>query len=151
MLIDGRWRVTMADVDAAGIIYYATPLRWAEVLLGDWLEELGHPISSMLASQVATPCVGVKVHYRSLLSLDDHCRLQLSTERIGTTSFTVRCDVRGPRHEQVAVETVATHAYVTYSHPTSANGLSAKKQPLPPWLRKGLQVGLRPEQTGDKG
>lgn len=39
MLIERTWRVTMADVDAAGIIYYASPMRWSEGLLGDWLRQ----------------------------------------------------------------------------------------------------------------
>ena len=58
MLIERSWRVTMADVDAAGIIYYASPLRWAEVLLGDWLEQSGHSIAAMLGAGEATPVVG---------------------------------------------------------------------------------------------
>lgn len=148
MLIEGRWRVTMADVDGAGIIYYASPLRWAEVLFGDWLEQLGHPISAMLAAGEATPAVDVRVRYRSLLSLDDHCRLELSTERVGRTSFSVRCDVRGPGDGQVAVDTVVTHAYVSYTHPGSGGGAGARTQPLPPWLRKALQEGPGPAHQG---
>ena len=58
MLIERSWRVTMADVDAAGIIYYASPLRWAEVLLGDWLEQTGHSIATMLGGNEAIPVVG---------------------------------------------------------------------------------------------
>lgn len=42
MLIERGWRVAMADVDAAGVIYYGSPPRWAEMLLGDWLDGLGH-------------------------------------------------------------------------------------------------------------
>ena len=45
----------MADVDAAGIIYYASPLRWAEVLLGDWLEQSGHSIAAMLGGRRGDP------------------------------------------------------------------------------------------------
>ena len=150
MLINGQWRVTMADVDGAGIIYYASPLRWAEVLLGDWLEQLGHPISSMFAAGEATPVVGVKVRYRSMLSLDDHCRLELWTERIGATSFTLRCEVRAPRGEQVAVEVLTTHAYVIYAPPSAGARASATKRALPPWLKKGLEIGVGPDQIGVK-
>ena len=38
-----RILVTMADVDAAGIIYFASPLRWAEKLFTTWAHEMGHP------------------------------------------------------------------------------------------------------------
>lgn len=148
MLIDGRWRVTMADVDGAGIIYYASPLRWAEVLLSEWLDRLGHPISAMLAAGEATPVVGVKVRYRSLLSLDDRCRLQLATHRIGTTSFATRCEVFGPSEMRPAVDLAVTHAYVEYAHPCSGGRASAEKRPLPRWLRDGLAAGLTPNDKG---
>jgi YbgC/YbaW family acyl-CoA thioester hydrolase len=148
VLIERHWRVTMADVDAAGIIYYASPLRWAEVLLGDWLEQAGHPISAMLAAGQATPVVGVQVRYRSPLSLDDHCRLGLFTQRIGTTSFTTRCDVRGPGSGRTAVEIEVTHAFGAYSRPRPGDRAVIEKQPLPPWLRKALEADPGAEHAG---
>lgn len=140
----------MADVDAAGIIYYASPLRWAEALLGDWLEQSGHPIKAMLAAQQATPVVGVQVRYRSPLGLDDHCRLRMSTQRIGTTSFTTRCDVWGPRTDRAAVEIEVTHAFTAYSRPQPGGGAVIEKQELPPWLRKALEAGLGAGHAGSE-
>ena len=148
VLIERDWRVTMADVDAAGIIYYASPLRWAEVLLGDWLEQSGHSISALLAAHQATPVVGVQVRYAAPLGLDDHCRLRLSTKRIGTTSFTTRCDVQGPRGDRAAVEIEVTHAFAAYSHSPPGGGAAIEKQELPAWLREGLTAGLSAESTG---
>jgi YbgC/YbaW family acyl-CoA thioester hydrolase len=151
MLIERDWRVTMADVDAAGIIYYASPLRWAEVLLGDWLERSGHTIAAMLDTGEAIPVVGVQVRYRSPLGLDDHLRLGLSPQRIGTTSFTTRCDAWGPRAADPAVEVVVTHAFVSYAPPRPGQGAAATKQALPPWLRKALAAGWEPEGSQDTG
>ena len=151
MLIERFWRVTMADVDAAGIIYYASPLRWAEVLLGDWLEQAGHSISAMLGAGEAIPVVGVEVRYRAPLSLDDHLRLRLSAQRIGTTSFTTRCDVWGPRTGQPAVEVAVTHAFGGYAPPRSGQGAVVSKQALPPWLRKALTEGSDSEGSEDMG
>ena len=151
MLIERSWRVTMADVDAAGIIYYASPLRWAEVLLGDWLEQTGHSIATMLGGNQAIPVVGVEVRYRAPLSLDDHLRLRLSAQRIGTTSFTTRCDVWGPRTGQPAVEVAVTHAFGGYAPPRSGQGAVVSKQALPPWLRKALAEGSDSEGSEDMG
>lgn len=151
MLIERSWRVTMADVDAAGIIYYASPLRWAEVLLGDWLEQSGHSIAAMLGAGEATPVVGVEVRYRAPLGLDDHLRLGLSAQRIGNTSFTTRCDVWGPRAEQPAVEVVVTHAFGGYAPPRPGQGAVVSKQALPPWLRKALAEGSDSEGSEDMG
>ena len=151
MLIERSWRVTMADVDAAGIIYYASPLRWAEVLLGDWLEQSGHSIAAMLGAGEATPVVGVEVRYRAPLGLDDHLRLGLSAQRIGHTSFTTRCDVWGPRAEQPAVEVVVTHTFGGYAPPRPGQGAVVSKQALPPWLRKALAEGSGSEGSEDMG
>jgi YbgC/YbaW family acyl-CoA thioester hydrolase len=151
VLIERSWRVTMADVDAAGIIYYASPLRWAEVLLGDWLEQSGHSIAAMLGGNEAIPVVGVEVRYRAPLSLDDHLRLGLSAQRIGNTSFTTRCDVWGPRTEQPAVEVVVTHAFGGYAPPRPGQGAVVSKQALPPWLRKALAEGSDSEGSEDMG
>lgn len=148
VLIKGSWRVTMADVDAAGIIYYASPLRWTEVLLGDWLEQLGHPISSMISAKEATPVVGVNVNYRSMLGLDDHCRLELSAAKIGASSFTLQCAVWGPSTDEVAVETLVTHAYVSYCRPGPGGRAAAERQSLPTWLRGALEAGYRPDNEG---
>ena len=141
----------MADVDAAGIIYYASPLRWAEVLLGDWLEQSGHSIAAMLGAGEAIPVVGVEVRYRSPLSLDDHLRLGLSPQRIGTTSFTTRCDVWGLRAEDPAVEVVVTHAFGGYAPPRPGQGAVVTKQALPPWLRKALSAGWDSAGSEDMG
>ena len=151
MLIERSWRVTMAEVDAAGIIYYASPLRWAEVLLGDWLEQSGHSIAAMLGGNEAIPVVGVEVRYRAPLGLDDHLRLGLSAQRIGNTSFTTRCDVWGPRTEQPAVEVVVTHAFGGYAPPRPGQGAVVSKQALPPWLRKALGEGSDSEGSEDMG
>ena len=151
MLIERSWRVTMADVDAAGIIYYASPLRWAEVLLGDWLEQSGHSIAVMLGGNEAIPVVGLEVRYRAPLGLDDHLRLGLSAQRIGNTSFTTRCDVWGPRTEQPAVEVVVTHAFGGYAPPRPGQSAVVSKHALPPWLRKALAEGSDSEDSEDMG
>ena len=151
MLIERSWRVTMADVDAAGIIYYASPLRWADMLLGDWLEQSGHSIAAMLDTGEAVPVVGVEVRYRAPLGLDDHLRLRLSPQRIGTTSFTTRCDAWGPRAEHPAVEVAVTHAFGGYAPPRPGQGAVVTKQPLPPWLREALAAGSDSEDSANTG
>lgn len=156
MLIERGWRVTMADVDAAGVIYYGSPLRWAEILLGDWLAQLGHSISAMLSENQAIPAVGVQVRYRSPLSLDDHCRMALSALKVGRTSFTVRCAVRGPRGDGAAVEVDTTHAYVRHGGLVPGHSVTFERQPLPAWLRKPLedddgQSGETPGRDGKGG
>jgi acyl-CoA thioester hydrolase len=140
MLIERSWRVTMADVDAAGVIYYGSPLRWAEMMLGDWLEQSGHPISAMLSANEAIPVVAAEVRYRSPLSLDDHCRLGLSARRAGRTSFMVRCTVWGPRDDRPAVQVDVTHAFAGHATQGPGHSVEFEGRALPPWLRKALEA-----------
>jgi YbgC/YbaW family acyl-CoA thioester hydrolase len=152
MLYTDRFLVTMADVDAAGIIYFATPLRWAEKLYTHWIHGLGHPHRQMFSEGIATPAVNVIADYRSHLSLDDEIRLELTAARIGTTSFTLRLEAfverysgptPRPREATAAVDVRTTHVFSRYTHPSYNHGARTVKQPLPEWLRSALEIGYR--------
>lgn len=143
MLFADRLIVTMADVDAAGIIYFASPLRWAERMYSTWMREIGRPHSQLLAEGVATPAVNVNVDYRAHVAVDDELRLELTAARIGTTSFTLRCECFVGVAERAAVETRTTHVYARYTHPGYDTEARTEKRPLPPWLRTALETGYR--------
>jgi YbgC/YbaW family acyl-CoA thioester hydrolase len=155
MLCTDRFLVTMADVDAAGIIYFASPLRWAEKLYTHWIHGLGHPHRQLFSEGIATPAVNVTVDYRSHLSLDDEIQLDLTAARIGTTSFTLRLEVfvkqyggpvtPRPRDGPAAVEVRTTHVFSHYAHPSYDSDARTVKQPLPEWLRSALEAGYREE------
>ena len=66
-----RFRVPMADTDAAQIIYFGAPVRWAERLVTGYLADIGQPTSAMLASGHGMPAVDLHVTYRRPLRLDD--------------------------------------------------------------------------------
>jgi acyl-CoA thioesterase FadM len=106
----------------------------------------------MLGRGEATPVVGVEVRYRAPLGLDDHLRLRLSAQRVGTTSFTTRCDVWGPRGEEdPAVEVAVTHAFGGYAPPRAGQGTVVTKRALPPWLRDALAAGGDPGGPANMG
>jgi acyl-CoA thioesterase FadM len=106
----------------------------------------------MFSERIATPAVNVTVDYRSHLSLDDEIRLDLTTARIGTTSFTLRLEAfveryGGPapqaRDTAAAVEVRTTHVFSRYTHPSYDHGARTIKRPLPEWLRTALEAGFR--------
>lgn len=141
MLHTERALVTMADVDAAGIIYFATPLRWAERMSTGWLHATGHSLASLFASGVTIPAVAVHVDYRSHLKLDDPVRLELSADAVGTTSFTFRCDAFPGDSGTAAVRSRVTHVYTRFTNP-AIGGAGATKEPVPDWLRTALTDDL---------
>lgn len=150
MLYTDRYLVTMADVDAAGIIYFASPLRWAENAYTHWMHDLGHPHRQLFSEGIATPTVNVTADYRSHLSLDDEIRLVLTTARIGTTSFTLRLEAHPEPHGEpapqpgagtAAVEVRTTHVFARFAHPSYGSEAGTVKQELPEWLRAALTGG----------
>ena len=141
MLHTERALVTMADVDAAGIIYFATPLRWAERMSTGWLQAIGHSLSSLFASGVTIPAVAVHVDYRSHLKLDDPVRLELSTDAVGTTSFTLCCEAFLGDSGTAAVQSRTTHVYTRFTNP-AMGGAGATKEQVPDWLRTPLTADI---------
>lgn len=124
--------VRMADVDAARVIYYASPLRWMETLIGDWYRDLGHSLSDQLTGSENCPCVDVHLSYRRPVRLDDRLALALQVERIGRSSFALLMTASDDAG-RVAVEVHTIYASVAIA----ADG-SVRSAPLPEWLRAGL-------------
>ncbi|HWV26707.1 MAG TPA: thioesterase family protein [Aeromicrobium sp.] len=140
----------MADVDAAGIIYYASALRWAERLSTNWMRSIGYPYSRLFAESIATPAVSVKVDYHSHINLDDSIRLDLSVAHIGTSSFTFRTEIFVGQDEAPAVAARVTHVFARYEHPSQnpdKDGAHSKATPIPERLRSALEAGYRPKEV----
>jgi hypothetical protein len=55
VLARDRFRVTMSDTDAARLIYFGAPARWAQRLLTTWLADVGTPLSKSLDSGFDAP------------------------------------------------------------------------------------------------
>ncbi|NMI00195.1 acyl-CoA thioesterase [Pseudonocardia acidicola] len=134
-LATARRRVAMGDVDAAGILYFAAPYRWLEELFTGWLKDAGHPVSAMLRSQVACPCVASAATYLAPLSLDDEITLTLQPSSIGTTSFAVTAEARRVDDGAVAVRATGWHVWAAFDGPDHPN---ISPQVLPGWLQSEL-------------
>jgi acyl-CoA thioester hydrolase len=87
-----RFRVPMGDTDAAQIIYFGAPPRWAERLFTGYLADIGLPTSAVLASGGGFPAVELRVSYRAPLRLDDEVRGELRVHRRSARSITWQCD-----------------------------------------------------------
>jgi acyl-CoA thioester hydrolase len=87
-----RFRVPMGDTDAAQIIYFGAPPRWAERLFTSYLADIGLPTSALLASGCGLPAVDLQVKYRRPLRLDDQVRGELHVHRRSARSITWQCD-----------------------------------------------------------
>ncbi|PXY16710.1 hypothetical protein BA062_38610 [Prauserella flavalba] len=135
-LASSRRRVTMGDVDAAGILYFAAPYRWLEELLTGWWKATGHPLSEMLRSGSGCPSVASAARYSRPLTVDDEIALALYPSLIGRTSFAVTAVVTRIDDGAVAVEASSWHVWSSFGDPRSPGGIQAR--PLPDWLRTAL-------------
>jgi acyl-CoA thioester hydrolase len=124
----------MADVDAAGIIYFGAAPPWAERLFTGWLADLGQPMSRLIADDRACPVVEARISYRAPLRLDDVVELELDARRIGERSFTV--GTRVLLDGELAVDIELVHVCITGLRSTPAS------VPVPDWLRRGLEGGI---------
>lgn len=134
VLASEAYRVRMADVDAASVLYYASPYRWLEGLFTGWLADAGHPVSGLLGSGFGLPCVASSARYLRPLRLDDRITLQLIADRVGTTSLALRMEGRTEAGD-LAVEATMTVVCA------EVDGLGRMtKIPIAPWLQELLRT-----------
>lgn len=86
------FHVVMADVDMAQVLYYGTPLRWAERILSRWRREVGLSVSEMLRSGQGSPVVETRVTYLRPLRMDEEVEGLLWLSARGQRAYTMRVD-----------------------------------------------------------
>jgi acyl-CoA thioester hydrolase len=106
-----RFRVAMGDTDAAQVIYFGAPARWAERLVTTWLADVKFPTSGLLAAGFGMPAVHAELTYHSALRLDDPVEATLWLHRKSVRSVTWRAEFANPAGSTPAVEVLLTQVY----------------------------------------
>lgn len=132
-LLRRRFRVAMGDTDAAQVIYFAAPTRWAESMSSEWLADVGFATSRMLASGFGLPAVHAELSYRSPLRLDDEVDATLWLDRLSKRSLTFRSDFALVGAPEPAVQLRLTQVYARTS------GDTLESVPLPDELAAHLR------------
>lgn len=138
-LFSAPFRVSMADVDAARIIYFVTPMRWKEWLFTGWLQEVGHPLAGLIDGGFAMPTVATHSEYATALRLDDHVRGDLYAAHVGRSSFGIVARFYRGDDQAPAVEVSSWHVW---SRMGEGHHDPVRGQPLPSWLRDALSSSL---------
>lgn len=107
-----RFRVPMGDTDAAQLIYFGAPLRWAERMVTGYLADAGVPTSQLLAENRGLSAVETSIRYRRPFRLDDPVRGELRVQRLSRRSITWRCDFYPGEQPDSAVDVVLTQVSV---------------------------------------
>jgi acyl-CoA thioester hydrolase len=132
-LLRHRFRVAMGDTDAAQVIYFAAPTRWAERMASEWLAEAGFATSRQLAAGYGMPAVHVELTYHGPLRLDDEIDATLWLDKLSTRSFTLRSEFRLADAQEPAVQMRMTQVYARTS------GAAPEACPMPDTLVSHLR------------
>ncbi len=86
-----RWpvRVYWEDTDGAGIVYYASYLRFLERARTEWLRSLGHSQQQLSRERgIVFTVVSLSVEYRAPARLDDELEVTCEPQPEGAASLT---------------------------------------------------------------
>ena len=90
MMFSCKRVIHLQDTDATGVLYFAQQLRLALEVFEDFLQEQGQPLSSLISEkEYLMPIVHAEADYFSPLLVGDTLFIELSLEKLGTSSFTL--------------------------------------------------------------
>lgn len=137
-IFETRLRVQWADIDIAGIMYFAAYQRYAERAEMDFFHELGFPYSELFdAYDMWLPRVHVETDYYRPARMDDWLTMRTHIEEVGASSIRWKTDVFNERTQEVGATVALTVACMGRS--------THKSRPLPPELRSKLLACLGTE------
>ncbi|MCL2020593.1 MAG: tol-pal system-associated acyl-CoA thioesterase [Betaproteobacteria bacterium] len=122
-------RVYYEDTDAAGVVYYASYLRFFERCRTEWLRAIGQGQQALLDSHGLVFVVRhVRLDYLAPGRLDDLLSIELSVEKLGRAQVVFR--QRARREDCILVDGTVQIACVDL--------VKMKSAPIPDWLRAKL-------------
>ena len=123
-------RVQFFEVDLQGVVFNMWYLAWFDNAMTAYLAELGFPYGDMKRLGWDVQLVHTEVDWRGGATFGDELGVEVTTDRIGTTSFTLAFRVLRGEEELVTAKTV----YVVIGFDGSG------KRPVPDDLRAALTV-----------
>jgi YbgC/YbaW family acyl-CoA thioester hydrolase len=128
---ESRLRVQWADVDIAGIMYFAAYWRFAELAEMDFFRELGFPYNTVFAEHdIWLARVKVEGQYHAPALMDDWVRMRTHIEKVGASSVRWKTVMFNERTGEPGAEFAITVACMDRS--------TKKSEPLPSELRASL-------------
>lgn len=138
-----RLRVQWADVDIAGILYFAAYWRFVELAEMDMFRELGFPYNSVFDDlNFWLPRVKVEGQYHAPALMDDWLQMRTHLEHVGASSVRWRTVVFNERTGEAGAQFVLTAACM--------NRISKKSCALPTVLRAALIAAARSPEVHDR-
>ena len=87
-------RIYYEDTDAAGIVYHANYIKFAERARTEWLRALGYDHHLVLKEfGLVFMIKHIEINYRAPARLDDALEVQTNMEAFGNSSFTMQQNI----------------------------------------------------------
>jgi acyl-CoA thioester hydrolase len=124
--------VSYFQYDQQGVVFNMWYFGWFDDAMTQFLGEVGYPYTVMNADGLDVQLVHTEADWRDAVRYGEQVTVDVSTERVGSTSFTLSFAVR------VGAEVRSTGRTVYVVVSTDGSG----KRPVPPRLREGLESAL---------
>lgn len=82
--------VVLGDVDAAGVLYFASVFRWHERVFTEWLSSIAWPLHELLDSGRGLPIRSSWADYPSSARLGETLKVVVSVHDVKGTEFVFR-------------------------------------------------------------
>jgi len=130
-------RVRWGDVDAAGIIFYGSYIRFFEIAETESFRAIGLPYGVVFDElNIWLPRVHLECDFHRAAQLDDLLEVSVWVGKIGTTSLRLNFEVRRKdRDDRIEEKLIATAHFVLVS--TRRDNL--QPVPVPEELRRALE------------
>lgn len=130
-MFETRLAVQWADVDVAGIMYFASYWRFAERAEMEMFRELGFPYNTVFDDfDFWLPRVRAEAEYHAPALMDDWLRLRTHVEKVGASSVRWKTVAFNERNGEPGAELTLTVACMDRT--------TKRSRPLPPQLREAL-------------
>ena len=125
--------ISYFQFDQQGVVFNMWYFAWFDDAMTQFLSEVSYPYAAMNADGFDVQLVHTEADWREAVRYGEQVVIDVATERVGSTSFTLSFGVRVGAQARSTGRTV----YVVVS--TDGSG----KRPVPPKLRAALESALR--------
>ena len=105
-------KVRLPDTDSAGILFFGNYFKLAHIIYEDFMESIGFSLQYIIDdSDILILIVHTEADYKTSLRLSQPYDLELSVEKIGSRSFTLRYRFVN-RDNELCAEVQTVHAVI---------------------------------------
>ena len=132
------YRITYADTDQMGVVYYANYLKWFEMGRTEFLREVGVPYSSIEEKGLCFPVTEVSCRYYRPAHYDDRLLIETTLTSLGGVTLTFCYRIYRKDDELLLASGWTKHACVD---------LQGEVTKMPPNLKDTLKAAVSPSPS----